>query len=306
MTQSEHVLEFTDVARSYVKNTPVLDGVTFSMRAGEVIALIGRNGSGKTTLINLTMGMLFPHRGRVRVFGMSPTEEPVAVKRRIGYVSEDQVLPPGATISELLAFHRYLFKSWDPMLERDLLHRFGLAKNDAKIGKLSKGQARQVALLCAVCHRPELLILDEPAGGLDPAARREFLETSIQLLNRDGTAILLSSHHMADVERLGGRALLLDKGKVRIDSELDELRENTCLAVVPQYAVTSPGDLQKLDGCLGARAHVNDWHAVFRGTPAEVRDRLQLAFNVNAQVQRMPLEELFVELVGGDRSVGVA
>ena len=110
-------------------------------------------------------------------------------------------------------------------LERQLLDRFGLASG-SKIKQLSKGQARQVALLCAVCHRPELLILDEPAGGLDPAARREFLETSIQLLNREGTAILFSSHHMADVERIGGRVVLLDEGKVRLDQRSTRLRED--------------------------------------------------------------------------------
>lgn len=306
MKYSANVLEFNDVARSYVRDVPVIDGVSFTMRAGEVLALLGRNAAGKTTLINLAMGMLFPHRGSVRVFGMSPTEEPVAVKRRIGYVSEDQVLPAGSKISELIAFHRYLYKSWDSALERDLLQRFGLSKNDTSIKQLSKGQARQVALLCAVCHRPELLILDEPAGGLDPAARREFLETSVQLLNREGTAILFSSHHMGDIERLGGRAVLLDKGKVRVDSELDALRENVCLAVVPQYAVMNLSDLQKMDACMGARAYTNDWHAVFRGTPVDVRAMLLRTFNVEVHVQRVPLEELFVELVGGDRTTGVA
>src|SRR5258705_12536234 len=108
--------------------------------------------------------------------------------------------------AELIAFHRYLFPLWDSGLERQLLERFSLS-TASRIKSLSKGQARQVALLCAVCHRPELLLLDEPAGGLDPAARREFLETSLQLLNREGTAILFSSHHMTDVERISGRGL---------------------------------------------------------------------------------------------------
>ena len=304
MTKPAPILEFTDVARSYKKDKPVLDGVSFTMQRGEVVALLGRNASGKTTLINLAMGMLFPHRGSVRVFGLSPNDEPVAVKSRIGYVSETQILPPGSRISELIAFHRYLFKTWDVRLEKDLLHRFGLSHNDSKIRQLSKGQARQVALLCAVCHRPELLILDEPAGGLDPAARREFLETSIQLLNAEGTAILFSSHHMGDVERLGGRVILLDAGKVRIDSELDDLRENSCLAVIPQYAVTNLSDVEKLDGCIGVRATTNDWHAVFRGSTFETHQKLQAAFDVSAQCVRVPLEELFIELVGGDRSAG--
>ena len=170
------VLEFRNVSRCFTQGVPVLDGVSFSMAEGEVVGLLGRNGAGKTTLINIAMGLLYPQGGAVRVFGISPTEDPVAVKRRVGYVSEDQILPPRSSIAELIAFHRYLFHRWDEALQRQLLERFGLSPS-SKIHRLSKGQARQVALLCAVCHRPELLLLDEPAGGLDPVARREFLET---------------------------------------------------------------------------------------------------------------------------------
>ncbi len=90
-----------------------------------------------------------------------------------------------------------------------------------------------MALLCAVCHRPELLILDEPAAGLDPAVLREFLEVALQLLNREKTTVCFSSHYMDDVERIGARVVLLDKGLVRLDSRLDDLREDYCLAVVP-------------------------------------------------------------------------
>jgi ABC-2 type transport system ATP-binding protein len=296
------ILEFADVTRSYTKGKPVLDGVSFSMTEGEVVGLLGRNGAGKTTLIRIAMGLLFPDRGSVRVFGLSPTEDPVAVKTRIGYVSEDQVLPPRLTIGELTAFHRYLFPHWNDVLERQLLDRFALASS-AKVKQLSKGQARQVALLCAVCHRPELLILDEPAGGLDPAARREFLETSIQLLNREGTTILFSSHHMTDVERIGGRVVLLDKGKVRLDRELDQLREATCMAMVPRASDPDAAGIERTSGCIGVRLVFDEWHAVFEGDADFVRHELRETLGVNGiRCVSVPLEELFIELVGGDRA----
>ena len=275
------ILEFRNIVRSFKKGVPVLNGVTFSMAEGEVVGLLGRNGAGKTTLIRIAMGMLFPHAGAVRVFGLSPTEEPVAVKKRIGYVAEEQVLPVGSTIAELIALHRYLFPGWDPSLERQLLDRFGLSNTTAKIKHLSKGQARQVALVCAVCHRPDLLILDEPAGGLDPAARREFLETSIQLLNREGTAILFSSHHMNDVERLGGRVVLLDDGKVRLDRQLDQLHEDHCVVMIPRSAVPDAATIESLPGCLRARPVFEDWHAVFQGTPEAIRRQLQESLGVD-------------------------
>jgi ABC-2 type transport system ATP-binding protein len=245
--------------------------------------------------------MLQPHGGSVRVFGESPAENPVAIKRRIGYVAEDQVLPPGSAISELIALHRYLFPRWDGGLERELLERFGLDPR-AKIKHLSKGQARQAALLCAVCHRPELLLLDEPAGGLDPAARREFLETSIQLLNREGTAILFSSHHMNDVERLGGRVILLDEGKVSLDEDLDGLREGVCVALVPRTSAGGALALERVPGCLRVRPVFENWHAVYRGTPAAVHSKLTAALGSNGiRCESVPLEELFIELVGGKR-----
>jgi ABC-2 type transport system ATP-binding protein len=295
------ILEFHEVARSYEAGKPVLDGVTFSMQPGEVVGLLGRNASGKTTLIRLAMGMLFPHGGNVRVFGLSPTVDPVAVKRRIGFVAEDQALPPNSTIAELIAFHRYLFPQWDQALERLLIDRFSLPAR-SKIMKLSKGQARQAALLCAVCHRPELLVLDEPAGGLDAAARREFLETSIQLLNREGTAILFSSHHLSDVERIGGRVLLLAEGKVKLDRELDTLREDLCVAVVPGDVVPDADVIERMPGCLRVRRVFGDWHAVFQAAPEIAKLRVEETLGiVNVRCMSVPLEELFVELVGGER-----
>jgi len=299
------VLEFRDIARSYKRGVPVLSDVSFSLGREEVVALLGRNGAGKTTLIQIAMGMLFPHAGIVRAFGMSPTEEPVAVKRRIGYVAEQQILPSRSSIPDLMAFHRHLFPTWDVDLERSLLARFGLGGNTSRIGTLSKGQARQVALICAVAHRPELLILDEPAGGLDPAARREFLETSIQLLNREGTTILFSSHHMSDVERLGGRVVLLDAGQVCVDDDLDTLRESYCVAVIPMYAAHGIKDIERMPACLKVHRKFTEWHAVFRGTPEQVRALLRDNLGLtDIQCATVPLEELFIELVGGERTVG--
>jgi ABC-2 type transport system ATP-binding protein len=271
------------------------------MDAGEVVGLLGRNGAGKTTLIHIAMGLLSPDSGAVRAFGVAPLDDPVAVKRRIGFVSEDQVLPPHSTVADLIAFHRYLFAQWDSALERQLMERFGLLPS-SRIGKLSKGQARQVVLLCAVCHRPEFLLLDEPAGGLDPVARREFLETSIQLLNREGAAILFSSHQMGDVERIGGRVVLLDGGKVRIDRDLNRLREDLCIAMIPRGAASAAEAIERVSGCLRVRAVYDEWHAVVEGEPEAVAARLAESLGVDgARCLRVPLEELFIELVGGER-----
>jgi ABC-2 type transport system ATP-binding protein len=294
------VLEFDNIHRSYSAGPPVLAGVSFAMEQGEVLALLGRNGAGKSTLIRIAMGLLVPQEGRVRVFGLSPTADPVEVKRRIGYVSEEQVLPAAATIDEILSFHRMLFPRWDTRLEVQLLDRFRLPTG-TKIRDLSKGQARQVALLCAISHRPELLILDEPAGGLDPATRREFLEASIQLLNREGSSILFSSHHMGDVERMGGRVILLDQGRVLLDDDLDHLREGVSVALIP-FRAGLVERLEKMPGCLRVQQTGGEIHGIFRGESSATSHRLQeVSGEFPLRCSQVPLEELFVEMVGGRR-----
>jgi ABC-2 type transport system ATP-binding protein len=292
------VLEFNDVTRSYGRNFPVLNGINLSIGKGEVVGLLGRNGAGKTTLIRLAMGMLQPDSGSIRIFGLSPADDPIAVKKRIGYVSEDQLLPAHSTIAELIAFHRYLFKNWDNALEGQLLLRFALSV-DSKIRHLSKGQARQVALLCAICHRPDFLILDEPAGGLDAVARREFLEVSVQLLNCEGSTILFSSHQMNDVERIGSRIALLHQGNVLLDRDLDSLRENISIAWIPKSAASDRASILRLPGCLNLRQSDGEWRVLMEGTPEDVRLRLKTLSGADEiRCAHIPLEELFIELVG--------
>jgi ABC-2 type transport system ATP-binding protein len=295
------VLEFSHLSRSYKRGVPVLKDVSFSIGEGEVLGLLGRNGAGKTTLIHIALGLLYPQGGEVRVFGKSPRMEGSAVRESIGYVAEDAVLRGGATIGELLSFHRSFFPRWNDALEADLLGRFGLSRRD-RIQQLSNGQRRQVALLTAVSHYPKLLLLDEPAAGLDPAARREFLETSIQLLNSEGTTILVSSHHMTDVERLGGRVVLLDQGVVKLDRGLDQVREEICIAIVPQVDAPDGAVFEQAAGCLRVRAARENWHIVIEGTPDDVHTRLSdLIGNDRFRCASVPLEELFVELVGNER-----
>lgn len=292
-------LEFERIHRAYTRGDDVLAGVTFSVGPGEVVGLLGKNGAGKTTLIRIAMGMLEPQSGRVRVLGMDPRERPVEVKRRVGYVSEEQILPPFLTVGKVLDLHRGLYPSWDAAMALDLARRFELPM-EKKIRTLSKGQARRVALLCAVAHRPELLLLDEPASGLDPAARREFLETSIRLLNESGTAILFSSHYMTDVERMADRIVMIHGGRVLIDNALDELREGFALAMVPRPALDGRDRLLALPGCLGVRERPDAWHAVLRLSPEEARSALQEKLGLpDISCRAIPLEDMFVELAGG-------
>jgi ABC-2 type transport system ATP-binding protein len=295
-----NVLEFDNIHRAYRRDAEVLAGVGFSVESGEVVGLLGKNGAGKTTLLRIAMGMIEPQQGSVKVFGLDPRKASVEIKRRVGYVSEDQILPAFMSVEKVVQLHRGLFPEWDDSMARDLLERFRLSPK-AKIKTLSKGQARQVALVCAVSHKPELLILDEPAGGLDPAARREFLETSIELLNVAGTTILFSSHYMTDVERMAGRVVMIHEGQLLIDSSLDDLREGYCLALIPRDSDISLDRLLGIEGCVGGRVRSEAVRAVFRLDPTACKALLVHELGVSgARCATVGLEEIFIELAGGE------
>jgi ABC-2 type transport system ATP-binding protein len=292
-----HVLEFRDVSRHY-GGPEVLRGVSFAAEAGQVIGLLGRNGAGKTTLLQLAMGMLRPHAGQVRVFGLDPCRDPVAARKRIGYVSEDQELPGFLRVREIVAMYRHYYPRWDEAFAGDLARRFELPP-DRRIKDLSRGQARQVALLCAVSHRPELLLLDEPAGGLDPAARRQFLETSLTLLNETGSTIVFSSHHMGDVERMASRLIMLHENQKWIDSDLEDIREGYCLAQLPAGDGVDPQRLLTLPACLCVRRHGDAVHAVFELQPGACERTLVEDLGLaGARCRPLGLEEMFLELAG--------
>jgi ABC-2 type transport system ATP-binding protein len=295
------ILQMRDIHRSFEPGIPVLDGVDLTVRSGEVVGLLGRNGAGKTTLLHIAMGMLHQQSGTVEVFGLDPLKRPVDVKRRVGFVSENQILPEYLRVREVVDLHRSLFPTWDEDMARNLGERFTI-KPDARIKTLSKGQARQVALLCALSHRPELLLLDEPAGGLDPLARREFLETAIEALNETGTTIVFSSHYLSDVERLAGRVVMLHNAGVLIDASMDELHESFSIALVPHRSQGTSDALLALPECLGVRSRSDAVHAVFRLDPGEttslVAERLGVA---DVLCRTAGLEEMFIEIAGGER-----
>jgi ABC-2 type transport system ATP-binding protein len=277
-----------------------LRGVSLRASQGEVIGLIGKNGAGKSTLLKVALGLLHADQGSVEVFGLDPWKQPLEVKRRVGFVPEDESVFVNAEIQQLLGLHAALYPSWDMELARRFLGPLA-GELRAPVKRLSKGQARRVLLTCAMAHRPELLLLDEPAGGLDPSARREFLELAVELLNETGTTILFSSHHMGDIERIAGRVIVIDEGSKLIDCELDVLKEGYCVALLPALSAQQLATLAALPGLVRQRRRGEGVRAVFADAPEAASAKIVAALGLSGiRCLRVNLEELFIELVGGE------
>jgi ABC-2 type transport system ATP-binding protein len=202
-----------------------LDGVSFGVEPGEVVAVLGPNGAGKTTMIEMLEGYLAPSSGTVTVLGVDPRRGDRRWRARIGLVLQSTSLDECLTVREAMVVFAALFPS--PRSVGEVLELIALeAEADTRIGQLSGGQQRRVDLGLGIVGRPELLFLDEPTTGLDPAARRRTWD-GIKQLAADGTTVLLSTHYMEEAQQLATRLLVLDRGRLVADATPDEVRRRT-------------------------------------------------------------------------------
>jgi ABC-2 type transport system ATP-binding protein len=220
----ESVIDVSELTRRFGAKT-ALDSVSVSMQRGAVYGLVGANGAGKTTLIRHILGLLRAESGSVRVFGLDPVADPVAVLSRIGYLSEENDLPGWMRVDELIRYSRAFYPAWDDAYAEELRQAFAL-DSSAKVRTLSKGQKARAGLLIALAHRPELLVLDEPSSGLDPIVRRDILGAVIRTIADEGRTVLFSSHLLGEVEEVADHVTMINEGKIVLSAPLDAIRES--------------------------------------------------------------------------------
>jgi ABC-2 type transport system ATP-binding protein len=221
---SGSVINVSELTRRFGGRT-ALDSVSVSMPRGAVYGLVGANGAGKTTLIKHILGLLRAESGSVRVFGLDPVADPVAVLSRIGYLSEENDLPPWMRVDELIRYTRAFYPAWDDPYAEELRQAFELEPS-AKIRTLSKGQKARAGLLIALAHRPELLVLDEPSSGLDPIVRRDILGAVIRTIADEGRTVLFSSHLLEEVEQVADHVTMINEGRIVLSAPLEAIRES--------------------------------------------------------------------------------
>jgi ABC-2 type transport system ATP-binding protein len=214
-----------------------LAGCTLAIPAGHVAGLVGPNGAGKTTLISLATGMLAPTTGTIEVLGGPPASGPSQLAR-VGYVAQDTPTYAGLSVADHLRLGAHLNPRWDAGLARRRVEQLGLDPKQ-KAGRLSGGQRAQLALTLALAKRPELLILDEPIASLDPVARREFLQVLMRVTAEQELSVVMSSHLVADLERVADYLVVLVASRVRIDGEVDDLLATHHLLTGPRRKAAS-------------------------------------------------------------------
>jgi ABC-2 type transport system ATP-binding protein len=187
-----------------------------------VTALVGPNGAGKTTLLQLAVGLGRPSAGSVRVLGLSPRDDARALLPRVGFVAQEHPLHRRLSVRETITLGRKLNPGWDDAIAFARIEQLGLPF-DQKVGRLSGGQQAQVALTLALAKRPELLLLDEPVASLDPLARREFLQSVMEVVAEHGVTVILSSHIVADLERVCDHLVILSHARTQLVGPIDEI-----------------------------------------------------------------------------------
>ena len=281
----------------------VLDSIDLRVPRGQVIGLLGLNGSGKSTLIKCLLGLLKADEGSATVLGTDAWQLADREKARIGYVPQEATLYPWLTVRQTVAYVSSFYSRWDRAWGEELLRRWDLPLGH-RVGPLSVGQKQKLALVLALGHRPELLILDEPVASLDPVARRWFLETVLETAADGAGTVLFSTHITSDLERVASHVALLREGKVMFHDEIDVLKDRVKRLRIEAQA-DLPADLH-LPGTLRQEVRGRQALVTVDGVDAPLVAGVRERFAAEVVVDNLNLEEIFLELHDGEAAAANA
>jgi ABC-2 type transport system ATP-binding protein len=282
---SKPALTATGLGKRYGSRWALRD-CTLEIPAGSVTALVGPNGAGKTTLLHLAVGISDPTVGEIDVLGWSARQNPQLVLPRVGFVAQDHPLYNRFAVGEMVKASAKLNARWDYALAESRLERLGIPLAQ-KVGTLSGGQQAQVALTLALAKRPELLVLDEPAASLDPLARREFLQSLMEAVAENGLTVILSSHIVADLERVCDHLVVLSASEVQLAGPIEEVIRSHRVLTGPRSDISA----------------VERVHAVIHESHTERQTTLVIRANGHVydarwQIDEVGLEELVLAYLG--------
>jgi ABC-2 type transport system ATP-binding protein len=288
----------TEGLTKYYGRRCVVNTLNLRVPVGSVYGLLGRNGSGKSTTIKMLLGFVRPDRGTARVLDEEIGNISPATRARVAYIAEGHPFFRWMTIGEAVNFTRAFYPHWNGELLDQILDHFALPRR-AKIRRLSNGQRAQVSLALAVAPDPELLILDDPTLGLDTVVRRDFLESLIQIIQREGRTILISSHILADVERVADRIGIMVDGVLRVDSPTDYFKMSL-RKVVLEFA-GEPPTFPACDGLVSTWRVGNRLEVVIVGYGTRHEQIVESLEPLAVDAVELNLEDAFIEYTRGQR-----
>ncbi|QDU82274.1 putative ABC transporter ATP-binding protein YxlF [Polystyrenella longa] len=289
---SETVLQVNQLCKSYGKEQ-VLQNLSFNIEQGQIVALLGRNGAGKTTTIRALMGLIEPNSGDINLLGFSPQAQPIEIRKRIGYLAEDQKMYGWMTVIETIQFVSAFFENWDHNRVRTLLQQFELPPG-ARVKTLSKGQNIRLGLLLALAHHPQMVILDDPVLGLDPIMRKEFNRDLITHLQAENCTVLYSSHLLYEVEPIADVVMILNEGRILRQAATEELKEDVKRLIFSKGTAPLGSQKMRVIDVEQRAKHLALIVENFQEVKAELDKR-----RISYEVQDLNLDEIFEAYVSG-------
>ncbi len=288
------MIEASGLTKSF-GSAHVLKGVDLTVPRGSVTGLLGKNGAGKSTLLKCLLGLLKPSSGTARILGEDGWDLSAEAKAKLGYVAQEVSLYSWMRVRQIIEYTAAFYPTWNQDLTIDLARRWELPTED-RVGPMSQGQQQKLALILALGHEPDLLILDEPVASLDPSARREFLSTLLEVTRDENRTVLFSTHITTDLERVADHVAVLREGKIVYHDELDSLKDS-----VKRLRIISEADLPTSFGVANSlRAEVSGKHAMV--AVAEIEPTLvaeiESRWQASVKVEDLSLEEIFLEMHG--------
>ncbi len=287
-----NVIEIKQLVRRYGR-TDAVNGLDLGVEPGRCYGFFGRNGAGKTTTIKCLLNLLRPTSGEIKLFGMDPARNEVAVKSRLAYVPDYVAFYPWMTVRDTLEYFASFRPQWNFNIERALIDQFRLDPAQ-KTSHLSKGQRTQVALVAAVCPEPDLLVLDEPTAGLDPIVRREFIQTVIGAY-QDGDpgrrTVFVSTHLISEFEGLIDEFTIIENGRNVLTMSADAARERY-QKIHARFAVEPSGI--ELGSARVLRQRGKEMELVVNGDAGAVMETLRARSLESLTTESLSLEEIFI------------
>ena len=288
----EMVMHLRGVVRGY-GNQVVLRELDLDVPAGCTLGVLGKNGAGKTTLLKCALGLIRPQSGTIEMFGEPVWTLSAEAKARLGYVAQTPQLYGWMRVRQMLSYIASFYSRWNDRLVARLAAEWEIPM-DQRCNTLSEGQVQKVAILLALGHEPDLLVLDEPAAALDPVARRDFLNTLLDMVADARRTVILSTHITSDLERVADRVAIIQEGRVSYYGELDQLKDR-----VKRLHVTSARGLPPqfdLPGVLHQRVMGNEALVSVEAYSPALKQQIEDDLEADVQVQDLNLEDIFVEL----------